>query len=133
MVNETIQYSSSNGAKPVSLLLLDASKEFDKVSFYTLFNMLLDKKMCPRIVKLLYYMYTNLSCYVTWANNRSETLNISNGVKQGGVTSPLLFSTLDNLFLELRTSGLGCHVGLTYAGAFGYADFALIAPLIYNM
>ena len=60
--HETIQYYYSNGAKPVYLLLLDASKAFDKVSFYTLFNILLDKKMCPCTVKLLYYMYTNQSC-----------------------------------------------------------------------
>ena len=56
------------------LLLLDASKVFDKISFYTLFNMLLNKNMCPRTVKLLYYMYTNQSCYVTWSNNRYEPL-----------------------------------------------------------
>ena len=118
MVNERIQYFSSNGAKPLYLLLLDASKAFDKVSFYTLFNMLLDKNMY-----LLYYMYTNQSCYVTWSNNRTETFNISNWVKQGGVISPLYFSIyIDNSFLELRTSGLGCHVGLSYAGVFGYAD-----------
>ena len=92
MVNETIQYSSSNGAKPVYLLLLDASKAFDKVSFYTLFTMLLDKKMCQRTVKLLYYMYTNQSCYVIWSHDRSVTFNIPIGVKQGGVISPLLFS-----------------------------------------
>ena len=33
MLNETIQYYSSNGAKHVYLLLVDASKAFDKVSF----------------------------------------------------------------------------------------------------
>ena len=82
-----------------------------------------------------YPIYTNQSCYVTWSNNCSETFNITNGVKQGGVISPLLFSIyIDNLFLELRTSGLGCHVGLTYAGAFGYADdIALIASSIYSL
>ena len=37
----------------VYLLLLDVSKAFDKVYFYTLFTMLLDKKMCPHTVKLL--------------------------------------------------------------------------------
>ena len=43
--------------------------------------------------------------YVTWSNNRSETFDISNGVKQDGVISALLFSIcIDNLFLELRTS-----------------------------
>ena len=88
IVNETIRYYYSNGAKPVYLLLLDASKAFDKVSFYTLFNMLLDLKMCPHTVKLLHYMYTNQSCYVNWSNNRSETFKISNGAKQGGVISP---------------------------------------------
>ena len=59
--------------------------------------MLLDKKICPRTIKLLYYMYTNQSCYVTRSNNRTETCNISNGVKQGGVISPLLFGIyIDN-------------------------------------
>ena len=54
-----------------------------------------------------------------------------NGVKQGGVISPLLFSLyIDELFLLLKQSDIGCHVGLTYAGAFGYADdIALVAQL----
>ena len=69
--------------------------------------------MSLRTVILLYYMYTHQSCYVIWSNNRSETFDISNGVKEGGVISPLLFNIyIDNLFLEFRTSGLGCHVGL---------------------
>ena len=33
MVNETIQYYTENGGSPVYLLLLDATKAFDKVSF----------------------------------------------------------------------------------------------------
>ena len=55
-----------------------------------------------------------ISCYVTWSNNRSGTLDIYNCVKQGGVISPLPFSIcIDNLFLELWTNGLGYHIGLT--------------------
>ena len=44
--------------------------------------------------------------------------------------SPLLFSCyIHNLFAQLQHSGLSCHVGLSYAGAFGYADdIALLAP-----
>ena len=135
MVNETIQYYCANGAKPVYLLLLDASKAFDRVSFSMLFNILLDKSVCPRIVKLLYYMYTNQSCYVTWSNHQSNPFAVANGVKQGGVISPLLFSLyVDNLFIELKSLGLGCHVGSMYAGSFGYADdIALIAPSIYSL
>ena len=70
-------------------------------------------------------------------NELSEPFTISNGVKQGVVISPLLFSTciyIDNLFKELKQLGLGCHVGPTFAGAFGYADdVALIAPSLYAL
>ena len=38
MVLETIQYYTMSGAKPVYLLLLDASKAFDKVSYNMLFT-----------------------------------------------------------------------------------------------
>ena len=38
------------------------------------------------------------------------------------------------MFLLLKKSGLGCHVGPTYAGAFGYADdIALIAPSLSSL
>ena len=41
---------------------------------------------------------------------------------------------IDNLFKELKQLGLGCHVGPTFAGAFGYADdVALIAPSLYAL
>ena len=68
-------------------------------------------------------MYTNQLCHVKWGGEKSASFPISNGVKQGGVISPLLFSLyVDELFLLLKKSGLGCPVGSTYAGAFGYAD-----------
>ena len=42
MVTETIQYYTENGCKGVFLLLLDASKAFDKVVFHMLFNELIN-------------------------------------------------------------------------------------------
>ena len=81
------------------VLLLDAAKAFDKVAFNVLFNKLRDRSMCPRITKFLHHMYTNQSCYVKWGNEHSDSFNVSNGVKQGGVISPLLFSCyIDNFF-----------------------------------
>ena len=56
MVNETIQYYIENGGQAVYLLLLDASKAFDKVSYEKLFELLLVRNVCPKIVKLLYYI-----------------------------------------------------------------------------
>ena len=103
MVNKTVQYYTENGGKPVYVLLLDASKAFDKVAVHVLFNKLRDRSMCPRITKLLHHMYTNQSCYVKWGNEHSDSFNVSNDVKQGGVISPLLFSCyIDKLFSQLE-------------------------------
>ena len=58
MVNEIFQHYTESGGSPVYLLLLDATKAFDKVSFKVLFDVLLGKNVCHIIVNLLYYMYT---------------------------------------------------------------------------
>ena len=102
MVNETIQYYTENVAKPVYVLLLDASKTFDKVAFNVLFNELCDRSLCPKITKLLYYMYTNQECSVRWGSEHSDYFNVSNGVKQGGVIFSIMFSCyIDKLFSQL--------------------------------
>ena len=135
MVNETVQCYTENGAKPVYVLLLDASKAFDEVAFNVLFHELRDRSLCLKITKLLYYMYTNQECSVRWGSEHSDFFKLSNGVKQGGVISPILFSYyIDKLFTQLEHSGLGCHVGTSYAGAFGYADdIALVAPSLQSL
>ena len=86
--------------------------------------------MCLHITKLLLYVYTNQSCCLKWGTEHSDYFNVSNGVKQERVISPLLFSCyIDKLFSLLQNFGLGCHVGTSYAGSFGYADnIALVAP-----
>ena len=56
MVNETIQYYIEKGGKRIYLLLLDATKAFDKFFYKVLFDILLKKNVCPRIVNLLYYV-----------------------------------------------------------------------------
>ena len=60
----------------------------------------------------------------------SGTFSASNGVKQGGVLSPLLFTVyLDQLILALKESGIGCHLNGMFVGAFIYADdVTLLAP-----
>ena len=81
------------------VLLLDASKAFDKVSFGQLFEILLSGNVCLCIIKLFLYIYMDKKCHVKWANNLSESFTVANGVKQGALRSLLLFSIyIDNLF-----------------------------------
>ena len=73
-------------------------------------------------------MCTNQSCCVKWGTEHADNFNVSNGVKQGEVISPLLISCyVYKLFSLLQNSGLGCRVGSAYAGSFGYADDIALA------
>ena len=48
---------------------------------------------------------------------------VQNGVKQGGVFSPVLFAVyMDCLFKRLEERGVGCHMGNHFVGCLGYAD-----------
>ena len=103
-----------------SLMLQRHSIKWRLMYYY---NKLRDRSMCQRINKLLYYMYTSQSCCVKWSTEYSDNFNVSNGVKQGGVLSPLLLSCyIDKLFSLLQNSGVDCHVWTSYAGSFGYAE-----------
>ena len=65
MVKETISYYVNNGST-VHVLLLDASKAFDRVNYCMLFQKLIDKGMCPLVVRLLLHMYTHQKLQVRW-------------------------------------------------------------------
>ena len=66
MLIETSQYYDEYGSQAVYVLFLDASEALDRVCYSELFIILLDKKVCPRIVQLLCYMYLNQTCCVKW-------------------------------------------------------------------
>ena len=103
--------------------MLDASKAFDRVHYGKIFNLLKQRRIPALIRRLLLDMYTRQKMRTIWNNNLSDVFYVSNGVKQGGILSPLLFCVyFDELLIRIRDSGLGCHVGhLSYAGL-GYAD-----------
>ena len=131
MVLETISYYKNRGSN-VHMLLLDASKAFDRVNYIKLFNKLIEKGMCPLTVRLLLNMYTNQKLQVKWNGCISPKFNVSNGVRQGGILSPFLFSVyVDDLLIKLKNDAVGCHIGNHYVGVLGYADdLILLCPSV---
>ena len=98
-----------------------------------LFKILLERGVSPVIVRLLFNMYTHSTMKVKWNNSCFDSL--LNGTRQGSVISPTLFTVyIDGLLQKLKRAGIGCFVGRTYAGAFGYADdLALLAPSLSSL
>jgi hypothetical protein len=51
----------------------------------------------------------------------------NNGVKQGGLLSPVLFCVyIDDMLLTLSKAGVGCYRGNVFVGALAYADDIVI-------
>ena len=97
---ETIEYYVFNHS-PVYVLLIDASKAFDRVCHSKLFELLHHHNVCPIILRLLYNIYSRSEMQVKWKNSLSSTFKLLNGVKQGGVFSPILFSLyIDGLLVR---------------------------------
>ena len=86
--------------------------------------------MCPLTARLLAFLYTNQTLRVRWNGSSSAPFFTSNGVKQGGILSPILFCVyIDELLCRLKRSKVGCYMGNRFYGAIGYADdLCLLAP-----
>ena len=131
VLNETISYYNANDSA-VFALMLDASKAFDRVAYVKLFRKLIKRGLNPYIVRFLLNMYTQQSIRVKWNGAYSESFNVSNGVRQGGIISPLLFIMyIDELICKLKLMGIGCHIGRYFCGLLGFADdIMLLCPTL---
>ena len=117
VLHEIINLYQRNSSS-LYLVLLDASQAFDRVNYCKLFDAMLKRNVCSFTVRLLINMYTTQRLRVKWGNTVSDSFTCANGVKQGGVLSPILFCIyMDELLIRLSKAGIGCHVGNSFFGA----------------
>ena len=111
VLKETISYYITNNSN-VFCTFLDASKAFDRVHYCKLFRLVLQRGLPACIVRVLINLYVGHVIRVSWAGLLSSPFNAVNGVKQGGVLSPVLFCIyIDGLLTKLSESGVGCYMG----------------------
>lgn len=126
---EVVNHYRCNGSDVYSCLL-DASKAFDRLHFGKMFQILMKRNIPLSIIRVLFDSYIRQQACALWGDYRSPYFSISNGTKQGGILSPLLFTLyIDQLLIKLKKSGIGCHLYGQYVGALGYADdITLVSP-----
>ena len=91
MLIETVNYFDKCGSN-VYGCFLDASKAFDKVHYGKLFSLLMSKVLPNVVVRFILDDYIRQSACIQWEGVKSHSFNTFNGLKQGGVISPMLCS-----------------------------------------
>lgn len=111
---------------------LDASKAFDRVNHGILFEKLLRRGVPAYIVRLLMYWYAHQRVCVRWGKTYSVFFTVCNGVRQGGILSPLLFNVyVDDLSELLNICKIGCcHSGVLINHLMYADDLVLMAPSV---
>ena len=107
----------------VFVTFLDASKAFDRLDHWLLFIKLIKCKVPLFIVRLLIVWYSLQRMHIRWGNTFSTSFCVSNGVKQGGIISPVLFNVyMDDLSCALNRSNIGGRIGSEIVNHLSYAD-----------
>lgn len=115
---------------PVSSCFLDASKAFDRVNHWTLFKKMINCNVPLPIVNILCKWYRSQDVLIRWGSTLSNVFNVSNGVRQGSLLSPKLFTLyMNDLSVELNNSSTGCFLNNVCTNHLFYADdICLLAP-----
>ena len=128
-IKEVVHYYMRNKSN-VLACMIDASKAFDRIRHDMLFKLLMKRNIPPADLRSLLDLYTRQETRTEWKGNYSEPFASTNGIRQGGVASPLLYAIyMDELIMRLKQIGIGCWMGTHYCGAVSYADdLTLMSP-----
>ena len=115
--------------------VVDASKAFDRVRHDMLYTVLQDRGLPPIVLRMIIDMYESQRSRCKYFDEVGEYYGIVNGVRQGGVASPILFIVyMDILYVQLEQAGIGCYIGSIFYGMLGYADdIILLATTIQGL
>ena len=115
-------------------LFLIYSKAFDNINHYVLFKKLLNRRVPICLVKLLGNWYTKCFCCIKWGSSISRMFLVSQGVRQGGVLSPILFSLcVDDALVRLNETDLGCHLCGLFINVMYADDIILMSPSVQSL
>ena len=129
-LRETVLHFLENGNEVVFGCFLDLSKAYDRVVHHLLFLKLLQRGTPTFLVGFLREWYLSQEVMVRWDSAFSSPFSTTNGVRQGSVLSPVLFTVfIDGLIKSLAVSGYGPWANGCLCGCALFSDdIALTSP-----
>ncbi|CAC5421652.1 unnamed protein product [Mytilus coruscus] len=109
--------------EPLFLITVDSQKAFDVVDHIILLDALYDHTQNHPLWSIVKNLYSGLVSRVKWKGTISDSFNIHQGVRQGGILSPFLYKVyVNNLLEDLKSHNLGLKIGTNYVGCPTCAD-----------
>ncbi|CAC5400431.1 unnamed protein product [Mytilus coruscus] len=109
--------------EPLFLFTVDSQKAFDVVDHIILLDALYDHTQNHPLWSIVKNLYSGLVSRVKWKGTISDSFNIHQGVRQGGILSPFLYKVyVNNLLEDFKSHNLGLKIGTNYVGCPTCAD-----------
>ena len=120
--SEAIVEAKMSG-KPLYLVTIDTRKAFDVVNHVILKKNIFEEGVKMDLWNIVDQLYTDMTSKVKWHGGLSDSFQIDQGVRQGGILSTHFYKLyVDPLLHDLKEQALGSFIGATYVGALAVAD-----------
>ena len=111
-------------------VFLDLSKAFERIDHSILIRKLLRDKVLSYIVNILSSIFMKSKVCVHFNGSFSNSWQIKQGVRQGGILSAYLFTYyIDDILKRVFSEDIGCRIGVNKFNVLAFADdIVLISP-----
>jgi hypothetical protein len=96
------------------MIFVDFERAFDSLQHAAIWQTLIERGVPTKLINIIKELYNKSTCQVIHRNMKSKSIPVRNGVKQGCVLSPLLFSiVLDKVHSKAKDTKRGIRWTLT--------------------
>ena len=121
-------YSSQRS--DVCCAIVDISKAYDRINTSLLWDKMRETELSRQVITLINSMSKNTFGCTSYGGRLGDEWNVKNGVRQGGISSGILFNFyLNELISDISKLPAGCNLKGSKVSILGYAgDLVLLAP-----
>ena len=110
--------------------MVDLSKAYDRINTSLLCDKMRETELPGLVIEFIDFMCKNTFVCTSYGGQLSDEWNVRNGVRQGGISSGILFNFyLNEVISDITKLPVGCTLNCNKVNILGYADdLVLVAP-----